>query len=240
MNKLTLEIKNELAKYASKEKAEFLPNFFKTGKGQYGEGDVFIGVSVPDTRAVAKEHSNAPLKIIDELLSSKIHEERLLALLILVQRYDQEDENGREGLYKYYLKKTKKVNNWDLVDLSAEKIIGRYLFDHPKLIATLNKLAKSENLWERRISILSTYFFIKNRKFEKTLEIARILLKDKNDLIHKAVGWMLREVGNRDKKTEVEFLRKHYKTMPRIALRYAIEKFPENERKAFLQGIISA
>jgi 3-methyladenine DNA glycosylase AlkD len=225
------KIKKDLKKLADSNKIEIYQNFFKTGKGQYGEGDIFIGVSVPNTRKIAKKYKGINFELIQKLLESKIHEERLLGVLILVQKYQDFSD---DKIPEFYLKHTQKINNWDLVDLSADKIIGKYYFDKPK--NKLYELAKSKNLWERRTSIISTFYFIKNNQFEETLKISEILLQDKHDLIQKAVGWMLREVGKKDKKTEEDFLKKHYKNMPRTMLRYSIEKFPEDERQKYLKG----
>jgi 3-methyladenine DNA glycosylase AlkD len=225
-----LNLKKELKTKASFKKAKILQRFFKTGPGEYGEGDVFLGVVVPEIRKLVKKYSNPETKEIIKLLHSKIHEERLTALLIMVDKF--QTEKNKENIYNLYLKNTKYINNWDLVDLSAHKIIGEYLLNKSKLI--LYKLARSRNLWERRISIISTFSFIKDNKFTETLKISRILLNDKHDLIHKAVGWMLREVGKRDLKIEEEFLKKYYKKMPRTMFRYAIEKFPEKKRKQYL------
>ena len=225
-----LDFKKELKTKASSKKAKILQRFFKTGPGEYSEGDVFLGVVVPEIRKLVKKYSNLKIKEIIKLLHSKIHEERLTALLLMVNKFQTEE--NKEKIYNLYLKNTKYINNWDLVDLSAHKIIGDYLLNKPKLI--LFKLAKSKSLWDRRISIISTFSFIKNNKFTETLKIAKILLNDKHDLIHKAVGWMLREVGKRDLKTEEEFLKRYYQKMPRTMLRYAIEKFPEKKRKQYL------
>ncbi|MGB8816233.1 MAG: DNA alkylation repair protein [Minisyncoccia bacterium] len=226
-------IKLEIRQYSSKAKAEILQRFFKTGKGQYGEGDIFLGVLVPDIRAVAKKfYDKICLDDISPLISSKIHEERLLSLLILVIKFEKGNEESRQEICDFYFKNTKYINNWDLVDLSAPKIVGVYLFDKNRKI--LFKFAKSKNLWEKRIAILSTFYFIKKMDFSNTLKIARILLLDKHDLIHKAVGWMLREVGKRSFVVEEKFLLANYKKMPRTMLRYAIEKFPEIVRKKFL------
>jgi len=223
-------LKKELKVKASPKKAKILQRFFKTGPGEYGYGDVFLGVVVPETRKVAKKYST--LKVADavKLLHSKIHEERLAALLIMVDKF--QTGNEQEIIYKTYLKNTKYINNWDLVDLSAEKIVGDYLFDKPKDI--LYKLAKSKSVWERRIAIIATFNFIKNNKFEETFKISKILLNDEYDLIHKAVGWMLREVGKRDIKAEKDFLDKYSKKMARTTLRYAIERFPGKKRKRYL------
>lgn len=231
-------IKQDLKKVSSKKRAETNAWFFKTGPGEYGEGDVFIGVSVPDLRKVAKKHvDDLSLKDIEELLHSKIHEERYCALEALVMKYEEtDDEKEHERIYKLYLRNTKYINNWDLVDTSAEYIVGTFLEKKSK--APLTKLAQSKDLWEKRIAIIATFWFIKQNKFSETLRISKILLKDDHDLIHKAVGWMLREVGNRDLKTEEKFLRQHYKKMPRTMLRYAIEKFPEVKRKRYLTGLV--
>jgi 3-methyladenine DNA glycosylase AlkD len=233
----SLEIfRKDLKKKSSKAKSKIYQNFFKTGKGQYGEGDVFLGITVPDSRIIAKKFNSLDIYSINELLDSKIHEERLIALLILVHNYQKGNEEQKYQILNHYLKNTKKINNWDLVDLTADKILGEYLLDKPKDI--IYQLARSDNLWEKRISIISTFHFIKNNQFQDTLDIAEILLFDSHDLIHKAVGWMLREVGNRDIKTEEAFLKRHYKKMPRTMLRYAIEKFPERKRQRYLKGKI--
>jgi len=230
------KIKKRLKQLANKEKAEVLQRFFKTGPGEYGEGDVFIGVKVPDLRKVAKVFQDIATEDVIVLLESAIHEERLLALLILVRKYVKGNETAKKRIYRLYLKKTKFINNWDLVDVTAHHIVGDYLMDKNK--APLYRLAKSEDLWERRIAILATFYFIKHGKYEETLKIAKILLTDKEDLIHKAVGWMLREIGKRDMIFEEMFLKQHYKEMPRTMLRYAIEKFPEPKRQKYLKGKI--
>jgi 3-methyladenine DNA glycosylase AlkD len=229
------KIRLELRKRAYEEKAKILRSFFKTGRGQYGEGDVFIGGTVPQVRDVAKLFYN-DISLVDvlSLISNKIHEERLLALVILVLKFEKGSEEDKTKIYNFYLKNIGCVNNWDLVDLSAPKIIGAYLFDKDRKI--LFKLAKSKNLWERRIAILSTFYFIQKDDFIDTLKIAQILLRDEHDLIHKAVGWMLREVGKKSFKKEEKFLLSNYKRMPRTMLRYAIEKFPDARRKEFLIG----
>ncbi len=227
-------IKNELKKYSNKEKIPIYQNFFKTGKGQYGEGDIFLGVSVPNTRKVAIKYKEIELDVIKQLIESKIHEERLLGVLILVQKYKKTNDNK---IFEFYKKHNKKINNWDLVDLSADKIVGHYYYNNQNKFSELFNLAKSDNLWERRTSIVSTYYFIKNNKFKETIKISEILLNDKHDLIQKAVGWMLREVGKKDKKILLKFLNKYYKEMPRTMLRYSIEKFPENERKYYLNKV---
>ncbi len=215
------------------EKAKILAGFFKTGKGEYGEGDEFLGITVPESRKIAKKYTALPLSEIFLLLQNKIHECRLVALLILIEKFKSSGSLQQKEIVDFYLRNTKYINNWDLVDLSADKIIGAYLFDKDKTL--IHQLTKSNNLWERRIAIISTFYFIKKNKFNETIQITELLLNDKHDLIHKAVGWMLREVGKRNKTVEEEFLKKHYKTMPRTMLRYAIEKFPEEERKEYLK-----
>ncbi|MBI3334704.1 DNA alkylation repair protein [Candidatus Pacearchaeota archaeon] len=234
-------LRSELDKMSDSSKAKILQGFFKTGSGDYGEGDIFLGISVPESRNIAVKYNNLSFKEIISLLQSKIHEERLIGLLILVHNYEK-NSGKREEIFNFYLSNSHAINNWDLVDLSAYQIVGRHIFNQGKsnlsLGGLLFKLADSENIWERRIAIISTYYFIKNNRFDETLEIAEMLLKDKHDLIHKAVGWMLREVGKRDKEALVKFLKRDYKSMPRTMLRYAIEKFPEKERKAYLKGEI--
>ena len=230
------DIKKEIKKQANPKQAVILQRFFKTGKGEYGEGDIFYGIKVPVQRSIAKQFKDLPFDDIKGLISSKVHEERLIAAFILVDQYKKGDEKKKKTVFDFYLKNRKGINNWDLVDLSAPKIVGEYLLDKEKDL--LYQFAHSKDLWEKRIAILSTLTFIRNHFFEDTLNISEILLNDRHDLIHKAVGWMLREVGNRDMQTEEEFLRKHYKTMPRTMLRYAIEKFPEKKRKDYLEGRI--
>jgi 3-methyladenine DNA glycosylase AlkD len=225
--------KAALKKFASKEKAKILQGFFKTGKGEYGEGDIFIGVKVPETRSVAKQYLAISLKEVLKLIKSPIHEERLLALVILAEKFKRAaSENDKKNIFNAYIKNTKFINNWDLVDLSAPCIVGPYLENKDR--GLLYEFAKSTDLWKRRIAIISTFHFIRDHEFDDTLKISEIFLNDKEDLIHKAVGWMLREVGKRDLKTEEAFLRKHYKKMPRTMLRYAIERFEESKRKTFL------
>ena len=227
-----LSLKKELKSKSSLKRAKILQRFFKTGPGEYGEGDVFLGVQVGGSREVAKKYRTLLLKDVQKLLHSKIHEERTVALFILVYKYDKE----KKKIFNFYLNNTKYINNWDLVDMSAHKIVGEYLADKSKKI--LSKLAKSKNLWERRIAIMSTFHFIKNNKFEQTLKISKMLLRDEHDLIHKAVGWMLREIGKRDVGAEEKFLKRYYQKMPRTMLRYAIERFPEKKRQAYLKGTI--
>lgn len=230
------EIKKEIQKHSNPEKAKFLQRFFKTGEGEYAEGDLFLGIVVPVQRQIAKKYKELSFTDLKKLIPSKYHEERLIALLILVERFKKSDEDEKEKIVKFYLDNRKGINNWDLVDLSAPKILGEYLLNKNRNI--LYKFAKSDDLWEKRIAVLSTFTFIRNNDFNDALKIYEILVYDKHDLIHKAVGWMLRELGKIDLKTEEKFLKKYYKTMPRTILRYAIEKFPEKKRKAYLEGKI--
>ena len=230
-------LKKDLKKKSSKSKAKVMQNFFKTNPGEYAEGDVFLGVSVPETRKIAKKYSDLDIFSIQDLLNSKIHEERLLALLILVNNYQKSGEEQKYKILQFYLQNAKQINNWDLVDLTADKILGHYLQDKPKDI--LYQLASSNSLWEKRIAIISTFHFVKNNQFQDTLQISEILLNDKHDLIHKAVGWMLREIGKRSLPTLEAFLKQNLKEMPRTALRYAIEKFSENKRQKYLNGKIN-
>lgn len=216
--------------------AEHSQRFFKTGKDQYGEGDKFLGIRVSTLRQQAKKYSDMPLKEVRSLLESAFHEERLCALLILVLKFVKGDEKERAIIYSLYVKNTKYINNWDLVDSSAHQIVGGYLASKDK--QPLYTFSQSKSLWERRIAIIATYHFIKKNQFKEALAISKRLLKDKEDLIQKAVGWMLREIGKRDLATEKTFLQAHYKQMPRIMLRYAIEKFPERERKKYLKGLV--
>jgi len=229
-------IKKEFDQLANKKQVEVLQRFFKTGKDQYGYGDVFLGIKVPEQRKLAKSFFDLELSEIQQLLNSKIHEQRLTALFILIGQYKKSDEKNKQKIFNLYLKNTKKINNWDLVDLSAPNIVGNFLLDKPRKV--LYQLARSKNLWEKRIAILSTYTFIRQNDFGDTLKISELLLIDSHDLIHKAVGWMLREVGKRDLKIEEQFLKKYYQKMPRTMLRYAIEKFPENKRQRYLLGKI--
>jgi 3-methyladenine DNA glycosylase AlkD len=211
--------------------------FFKTGKGQYGEGDRFLGIRVPTIRKYVGEYRTLPLEETLELLKSPFHEARLLALLILVAKFsaaNQSSSADQEAVYRSYLGHTKYINNWDLVDCSAEHIVGAHLFSRDR--KPIYRLVRSKSMWERRIGIVSTFHFIKRQDFSDTLAVVELLLHDKEDLIHKAAGWMLREVGKRDRNAEKRFLAKHYRQMPRTMLRYAIEKFPESERQAYLLG----
>lgn len=232
-----MEIQKHLRLLASKEKAAILSRFFKTGRGQYGEGDIFLGITVPQIRKTAKLFKDLELTEVKNLLRSKYHEERMTALFILVGQYKRGDEAAKEKIFRMYLANTRHINNWDLIDQTAEHIVGKYLEDRPKTL--LYKLARSRSLWERRIAILSTFAYIKEGRCDETLKIARILLNDGHDLIHKAVGWMLREAGKKcSMKKEEAFLKRYYMAMPRTMLRYAIERFQESKRLAYLHGTI--
>ena len=222
MPQTAAQIKKDLKKLANPEKAAFFPRFFKTGKGEYGEGDKFLGVVVPDQRKIAKANRNIALSEVKELLESEYHEHRLTALFILTYMFEKADETERKKVYDFYYKERKYVNNWDLVDCSAHKIMGVYLRDKDRSI--LHKLSKSKDLWEKRIAMIATMYYIKEGDFEDALMIAETLLQDEHDLIHKAVGWMLREIGKVDAEVERKFLRKYHKVMPRTMYRYATEK----------------
>lgn len=230
------DVKEEIQKNSNPENAKNSSRFFKTGKGQYGEGDIFVGIKNPVLRQMSQKFKDISMSDNLLLLKSKIHEERLLALFILIKKYSKADEEGKSEIFQVYLTNRQYVNNWDLVDLSAYKIVGDYLFDKDKSI--LYQLAISNGLWDKRIAMISTFFFIKNDKYEDAFKLADILLNDKHDLIQKAVGWMLREIGKRDIDAEKNFLQNRYKTMPRTMLRYAIEKFEETERQRYLKGLI--
>ena len=232
------QLKIELAQLGDPDRAKNLSRFFKTGKGQYGEGDVFLGITVPEQRKVAKRYDNLPLDDLQELLNSEIHEHRFTALVILIAKYRKAEESRKNEIFEFYLKNIENINNWDLVDLSAPRIVGDYLINKERPI--LYNLAKSNNLWERRISILSTFTFIANNDFKDALNISELLLHDEHDLIHKAVGWALREIGKRDQEAEERFLTKHYLHMPRTMLRYAIEKFAEKKRKKYLNKNVTS
>lgn len=228
------EIEDELHRLADPEVAEFLGRYFKTGPGEYGEGDRFLGIRVPALRKLARRCQSLALPGCRALLVSPYHEARLLALLILVRAYDRGDDDEREAIYRLYLDHLAYVNNWDLVDTSAEHIVGRHLRERDKSI--LHDLARSSSVWERRIAIMATFGYVKAGSFDETLRVADILLSDPHDLIHKAVGWMLREVGKRDRAVAEAFLCPRYRRMPRTMLRYAIEKYPEELRRQYLRG----
>jgi len=226
------KLEQTLKEHANPEKAKILQRFFKTGKGQYGEGDIFLGIVVPEQRRIAKEFKDLNITQLQTLLNSNVHEKRLIALLILIQKYNSSED--KQKLFNFYIKNAKQINNWDLVDLSAPNIVGNFLLDKPRAI--LYRLAVSNNLWEKRIAIISTFTFIREKQFKDTLKISKILLNDNHDLIHKAVGWMLRELGKRDQEVLEDFLKKHYHKMPRTMLRYSIERFEEEKRKRYLKG----
>lgn len=228
------QLEKDLNRLADKERAQHSQRYFKTGPGEYGEGDVFIGIKVPELRRLARQYRNLKRSDLTQLLKSKVHEKRLLALLILVHQFETGNDKQRENIYNYYLKNTRYINNWDLVDSSAHRIVGVWLLKRDKSI--LKALTKSASIWERRIAIIACFHFIAQEQYGTALQIARQLLKDEHDIIHKAVGWMLREIGKRDLSVEEAFLQQHYHKMPRTMLRYAIERFPEKRRKAYLNG----
>lgn len=227
----------ELKSVPNKEKAEIFQRFFKTGKGEYGEGDTFAGIAVPEVRDISKRYfKEMTLEEVEYFVQHKIHEYRLFGLLTLTYTWKKADESKRKDIFDLYVKNLEYVNNWDLVDISAPNIVGEYLKEKDRAI--LYELAENNNLWKQRISIISTFSFIRNKDFVDTLNISEILLHHKHDLIHKAVGWMLREVGKRDQDVEEEFLKKYYKEMPRTMLRYAIERFEEEKRQKYLKGLV--
>jgi 3-methyladenine DNA glycosylase AlkD len=233
---IAAEIQEELARLADPRTASIARRFFKTGPGEYAAGDLFRGIRVPVLRRLSKKYQSITLPEAERLLKSSFHEDRLLALLLLVHLYAKGDESTRSKIYQTYLKNTKFINNWDLIDSSAEHIVGAFLWDRGR--KPLYRLARSSSLWERRIAVMATFHFIKRGEFSETLKIVQMLLADSEDLIHKAAGWMLREIGRRDFKAEEGFLQVNYKRMPRVMLRYAIEKFPEEKRVQYLKGEI--
>ncbi len=226
-----------LQNHKNPSKAILLSSFFKTAPGQYGHGDIFLGITVPQQRIIAKQYLNLSLPELESILHSNIHEQRLTSLIILTEQYNQaikvNNLNLQQSIYHFYLNNTEWINNWDLVDLSAPNIVGNYLLDKDRKV--LYQLAKSSHLWEKRISIVSTFTFIRNHQFQDTFNISKILLNDPHDLIHKAIGWMLREVGKKDQPLLEKFLKQHLRQLPRTTLRYAIEKFPEKKRKEYLK-----
>ncbi|MCD4707863.1 MAG: DNA alkylation repair protein [Candidatus Sabulitectum sp.] len=235
MNKVE-EVISELKKLADPVRAAHSQKFFKTGPGEYGEGDLFLGLRVPQTRKLVKTFRGLELQAMEKLLQSKWHEARLFALLSMVDAFKRGSDKEKEGIFKLYTGNSDRVNGWDLVDSSAPHIAGAYLWDKNR--QPLYDFAVSDSLWKRRIAIISTQHFIRNNSFNDTLKIADMLLDDKEDLIHKAVGWMLREVGNRNTEREEKFLKLRYMKMPRTMLRYAIEKFEPGRRKMYLKGLI--
>ncbi len=228
-------VRHALEQQKNPAKAKILAGFFKTGKGEYGFGDVFLGITVPEQRKIAQRFKDLSLQHVRKLLHSNVHEHRLTGFLILIEQFERGNSEEQKQIYRFVLKNRGTINNWDLVDTAAPSIIGAYLLGKDtKLLFTL---AQSQNLWERRIAIIATYTFIKKNQFDLTLKIAAILLHDQHDLIHKAVGWMLREIGKRDLTTEEAFLNKHYHHMPRTMLRYAIERFDTKKKKFYMSGI---
>ncbi len=224
---------NEIKESANKEKAKSLQRFFKTGLGEYGEGDIFIGLNNFDQKIIARKFCNLSLKDLESLLKNKIHECRSTALSILIDQYQKGDGIKKEKIFNLYLRNIKYINNWDLVDISSYKIVGNYLLDKPRNL--LYQLSESKDVWARRISIISTFEFIRHNEFKDTLKIARILVNDEHDLIHKAVGWMLREIGKRNLIQEEKFLDKYHRLMPRTMLRYAIERFGKDKRVYYMK-----
>ncbi len=227
-------LERELRAAGDPVRAKQVALYFKTGKGEYGEGDVFLGIPVPAMRRIALKYCALTLAELQKLLDSKIHEHRAAALEILASQYERGDEKQRNAIVSFYLRNTSPINNWDLVDASARPILGEHLKTRPRKI--LRKLAKSKSLWERRIAIVSTMTLVWAGELDDAMEIAEMLLDDEHDLIHKAVGWVLREVGVEDRARLIAFLKKHYARMPRTALRYAIEHFPPQQRKKVLAG----
>ena len=230
------KISQTLANLADPTQAEQAQRFFKTAPGDYGAGDCFYGIRVPELRKLAKAFSELSLRETEKLLKSPYHEARLVALIILVNQFQHGDEKQRQVIFDSYLGNRCYINNWDLVDVSADKIVGPMLISRERDL--LYTLARSESVWDRRIAIMATFHFIKHGEFDETLKLAALLLDDDHDLIHKAVGWMLREIGKRDQKREECFLLEHYRLMPRTMLRYAIEKFEESRRQRYLRGEI--
>lgn len=226
------QLQRRLDELADPATALTLARFFKTGPGEYGEGDRFLGIRMPALRKLAREFQSLSLKEIETLLHSAYHEHRLLALLLLVRAYERGDEQQRQRIYRLYLDNTKHINNWDLVDTSAGHIVGAHLSHRSR--RPLTRLARSRSVWERRIAMLATFHFVKRGEFQPTLEIAEMLLNDSHDLIHKAAGWMLREVGKRDQSVATRFLDTHYPHMPRTMLRYALERLPARTRQRYL------
>lgn len=224
----------ELKRHEDKEKAKFLSGFFKTKKGEYAEGDVFLGIVVPETRIVSRKFKELPTSEIAKLFRSEFHEARLLAVIILTLQFESMSGAGQEAIVRFYVDNRKYINNWDLVDLSAYKILGAYLYERDRKL--IYQLANSDNLWEKRISVVSTYYFIKKDDFEDTIRLCEKFLTESHDLMHKACGWMLREVGKRDESVLLEFLERYAPYMPRTMLRYSIEKLPEELRQKYLKA----
>ncbi len=235
MKQLTKTITNRLQALSDAEKREIFPKFFKAGKGEYGEGDRFLGVTVPNIRAIAKLHKDISIEEIRELLQSEWHEVRLCALIIMVEKSKKKDEALRKELFNLYLSQTKRINNWDLVDLSCRFIIGEYLLDKSRDI--LYQLAQSSLLWDNRIAIVSTYAFIRKGQLEDTYALSDLMMQHPHDLMHKAIGWMLREAGKRNPERLYDYVMSHRADMPRTMLRYAIEKFSPKERTILMKRV---
>ena len=235
MKQLTKTITNELQALSDAEKQEIFPKFFKAGKGEYGEGDRFLGVTVPNIRAIAKLHKDISMEEIQDLIQSEWHEVRLCALIIMVEKSKKKDEALRKELFNLYLSQTERINNWDLVDLSCRFIIGEYLLDKSRDI--LYQLAQSPLLWDNRIAIVSTYAFIRKGQLEDTYALSDLMMQHPHDLMHKAIGWMLREAGKRDSNRLYDYVMNHRAEMPRTMLRYAIEKFSPEERSILMKRV---
>ncbi len=234
-----MTLQKKFRQLASEEFAEQYQRFFKTGKGEYGYGDVFLGIRTPAIRAFVKENRDISLSLAKKCIASRFHEERMLGLLILVDKYARSrDESEKDKIYELYVDNFKYVNNWDLVDVTCPHVVGKHLFEKDR--SPLYQWALSDHLWTRRIAIVSNWWFIRNNDVSDVFEISKILLKDEHDLIHKAVGWMLREAGKKDMKKTEAFMKRHYSSMPRTMLRYAIERYPETKRKKYLRGTIKA
>ena len=229
------DVKKELLEKQDREKALQLSRFFKTGKGEYGEGDIFLGIKVPEQRKTAGKYADIDIDALSDLISDPVHECRLTALLILVIKYERKNSDKKK-IVDFYIDNISFINNWDLVDLSAPKILGPWLFSQNR--SMLYEFAESGDLWKQRIALLSTYYFIKKNDFNETFALAELLLKNKHDLIHKASGWMLREIGKINQDSEERFLKKYYRNMPRTMLRYAIERFDEEKRQKYLKGLV--
>lgn len=227
-----MTVQQELQRLGNREKAALLSRYFKTGKGEYGEGDVFLGLTVPQQRVIAKKYRDLPLSDVEDLLHNNIHEYRLTALLILCAKYKKASAIEQKKIVDIYVRNTKHINNWDLVDLSSHVILGLYLIDKPRDM--LYTFVRSSDVWRKRIAVITTFAFIRNNDFGDSFALAEILLNDSHDLIHKAVGWILREVGKRDLGAEEAFLQRHYRIMPRTMLRYAVEKFSPAKRAQYL------
>jgi len=228
-------IRKEIESLSNPEKAKILQRFFKTGPGEYGDGDLFLGIQMPYIRQLVKLNNKTPLSEIQALITDPVHEVRMAGALLLVECFKRSDQSGKKDCFDFYIAHAKKINNWDLVDLTCHHIVGAWLWDKDR--TPLYQLAQSQNLWEQRISMISTFYFLRKNDFTDTLELAKLLLNHKHDLIHKAVGWMLREVGKRNQDVETDFLEQdnRYLKMPRTMLRYAIEKYPEDQRLGFLR-----